>query len=275
MSLQRLAERFFPGAFWRPGGYFPGAYVGTGRNTNVAEGEPAGSSYLVARDYCQFGISPLQSAGQYARTPVGRSYRTVPDNSARSTTHQETRSIVDYQPPLYLTFDDGPTGPLTSWILNVLKQYNARATFFCLGRLVEQNPDNYRAILDVGHTVGQHTYNHLRGWTTANRQYFEDIKKAAQKVPSSLFRPPYGQIRPSQVVQIKKDYHIVLWDQLSRDYDPRLSPKTILSRLQKRLRPGSIVVFHDSQKAESNLKAVLPQFLAYCKGQGYRFEGLR
>ena len=178
------------------------------------------------------------------------------------------------QPHIYVTFDDGPTEELTPWILDVLESYGARATFFCLGRQVERYPENYRAILDAGHAVGNHTYSHLNGWTTSNRKYFEDIDQAGRLIDSRLFRPPYGRIRPSQFFRLRKDYRIVFWDVLSRDYDVRQSPGIILHRLRKKARPGSVVVFHDSLKTESNLKEVLPVFLDYCKRQGFELKTL-
>jgi len=187
--------------------------------------------------------------------------------------HDRFRSSSD-TPRVFLTFDDGPTEKLTGWILDVLDTYGARATFFCLGRQVEQHPENYRAILDAGHAVGNHTYSHLNGWTTSNRKYFDDISRAGQLIDSRLFRPPYGRILPSQFFRLRKDYRIVFWDVLSRDYDVRQSSGKILNRLRKKVRPGSIVVFHDSLKAEANLKGVLPEFLKGLRLGGYEFHTL-
>jgi len=173
---------------------------------------------------------------------------------------------------VYLTFDDGPTASLTGWILDVLESFGARATFFCTGRRAELLPDVYRSILEAGHSAGNHTYTHLRGWSASTRRYLEDVRRAEELIASGLFRPPYGQLFPRQIHALAGDYRIIMWDVLSRDYDPRQLPRMIMRRLKKRVQPGSIVVFHDSPKAEKNLRAVLPAFLAYCRDEGYRVE---
>ena len=177
-------------------------------------------------------------------------------------------------PVIYLTFDDGPTKELIPWILDVLESYDARATFFCLGSQVERYPENFRAILEAGHALGNHTYSHLNGWTTSNRKYFADIDRASQLIESRLFRPPYGRIRPSQYFRLRRDYRFIFWDLLSRDYDPRQTPGKILERLRQKVRPGSVVVFHDSLKAEANLKGVLPEFLKGAQKLGYECHTL-
>lgn len=172
---------------------------------------------------------------------------------------------------MYLTFDDGPTPDITPWIIDVLERYDARATFFCLGRRVEQFPLQYKEVLKRGHAVGNHTYSHFSGMTARNSSYFEDVDHAARLIDSPLFRPPHGSFRPSQLKRLVKDYQIIMWDVLSRDYDPHRSSLSILQHLLGAVRPGSIVVFHDSAKAEKNLKAVLPKFLAHFSEEGYTF----
>lgn len=162
---------------------------------------------------------------------------------------------------LYLTFDDGPTPEVTPWVLDCLREYNARGTFFCLGRNVDRYPELYRRILDEGHAVGNHTYSHLKGWRTRDPEYIDDIRLASQNIDSSLFRPPYGRFRKNQIREIRKDYDIVMWDVLSQDYDMNVSPRKCLSNVVSNTRPGSIVVFHDSQKARKNLFYTLPQVL--------------
>lgn len=175
---------------------------------------------------------------------------------------------------LYLTFDDGPTPDITAWILDLLDQYEARATFFCMGRNVEQYPRPYREILNGSHTVGNHTYSHPRGLITPNKSYFEDVRKAAGWIRSDLFRPPHGSLRFSQLRTLARDYRIIMWDVLSRDYDPKQNARTILGRLIHNTRPGSIVVFHDSLQAEKKMKTVLPQFLRHFHNEGYIFASL-
>ena len=175
---------------------------------------------------------------------------------------------------LYLTFDDGPTPNITPWILDLLDQYNARATFFCLGRQVEHFPSQYEEILKRGHAAGNHSYSHLKGMFTRNKRYFEDVDHAASLIDSSLFRPPHGSLCPSQAKHLRKDYQIIMWDVLSHDYDARRSSESIARRVLKNTRPGSIVVFHDSEKAEKNLKAVLPQFLKHFNEKGYVFPAI-
>jgi peptidoglycan/xylan/chitin deacetylase (PgdA/CDA1 family) len=175
---------------------------------------------------------------------------------------------------LFLTFDDGPSPALTPWVLDVLRSYDARATFFCLGSQVQQHPELYAAIRDGGHAVGNHTHNHLDGWRTSKRRYLKDIDRASQWIHSPLFRPPYGRISLRQIHHLAQTYRIIMWDVLSRDYDSRLSPQTILSRLKRRVRPGSIVVFHDSPRAEKNLRAILPEFLDFCHTEGYHLQNI-
>lgn len=175
---------------------------------------------------------------------------------------------------LFLTFDDGPTPGVTPWILDVLRSYDARAIFFCLGSQVQQHPELYAAILNEGHAVGNHTHNHLDGWRTPVRRYLKDVDRASQWIDSGLLRPPYGRLGPLQMRHLAKNYRIVMWDVMSRDYDERLSPESILVRLKCRVRPGSIVVFHDSTQAEKNLHSILPNFLDYCQNEGYKLNSI-
>jgi peptidoglycan/xylan/chitin deacetylase (PgdA/CDA1 family) len=171
---------------------------------------------------------------------------------------------------LYLTFDDGPTPEITPWVLDCLKEYNARGTFFCLGRNVERYPEIYRQILDGGHSVGNHTYSHLKGSKTIDSEYIDDIRLASHCIESDLFRPPYGRFRKAQIREIRRDYNVIMWDILSGDYDPSISPMKCLTNIENHLRPGSIIVFHDSLKARKNLFFALPQILEKYSGQ-YNF----
>jgi peptidoglycan/xylan/chitin deacetylase (PgdA/CDA1 family) len=168
---------------------------------------------------------------------------------------------------VYLTFDDGPTPEVTPWVLDCLREYDASATFFCLGRNVEKYPEIYERILDDGHAVGNHTYSHLKGWKTSNPEYIDDVRLASYHIKSKLFRPPYGRFRQSQIKEIRKDYNIVMWDILSQDYDPAVSPQKCLSNVEANVRSGSIIVFHDSMKARKNLYYALPQVLEKYHGK--------
>ena len=186
---------------------------------------------------------------------------------------------------IYLTFDDGPIPGVTPWVLEQLKSYNAKATFFCIGENVKKYPNIFRQVIAEGHEVGNHTYNHLDGWRTSVAAYLENTEKAQeimeQELPpdkirkNSLFRPPYGKIRNVQAKQLqKKGYKIVMWSIVSMDYDQRLSPEKCLQNVLKNAGPGSIIVLHDSKKAERNLKAILPKLLAHFAHEGYSFKAL-
>ncbi len=170
---------------------------------------------------------------------------------------------------VFLSFDDGPTPDVTPWVLNCLKQYNAKATFFCLGRNVDHNPEIYRQILNEGHSVGNHTYSHLKGYGTRNQQYFDDIELAGNLIESELFRPPYGRILGSQISEILKNYRIIMWDVLSYDYNRRVSGDVIVRNVTNNVRSGSIIVFHDSAKARKNLYHALPKVLEFLNIEGY------
>lgn len=188
-------------------------------------------------------------------------------------------SINTGEKNLYLTFDDGPHPTVTSFVLEELRKYGAKATFFCLGKNVVAFPNVYKRILEEGHSVGNHTHNHLNGWKTKNRAYFEDIIKASRYIDSPLFRPPYGRIRPSQSKKLssvlkKQNTKVVMWDVLSGDFDLNISPEYCAANVLRTSRPGSIIVFHDSSKAFPRVKYALPKTLQYFGEQGYSFRSL-
>jgi peptidoglycan-N-acetylglucosamine deacetylase len=170
---------------------------------------------------------------------------------------------------VFLSFDDGPTPDVTPWVLDCLKQHKAKATFFCLGRNVDHNPEIFNQILSEGHSVGNHTYSHLKGYGTRNQQYFEDIELARNLIDSELFRPPYGRILSAQITEILKNYRIIMWDVLSYDYNRRVSGDVIVRNVTKNVRSGSIIVFHDSAKARKNLYHALPKVLEFLNEEGY------
>lgn len=169
---------------------------------------------------------------------------------------------------VYLTFDDGPTPGVTEWILNMLDRYNAKATFFVLGKNVELYPDLYQMILERGHKVGNHTYSHQKGWTMSLDRYVEDVDLAADMVHSELFRPPYAQITRAQLREVAKRFRVVMWSVLSRDYNRSLSPKRCLQGTIRDLRAGDIISLHDSAKSFRNTSYVLPQLLRHVRERG-------
>ena len=170
---------------------------------------------------------------------------------------------------VFLTFDDGPTPGITEWILDALSKHNAKATFFCWGKNVEQYPDLYQMILDGGHKVGNHTYSHQKGWSMSVERYIEDVDFANQYIHSDLFRPPYGRIKPAQARMLSERYSLIMWDVLSQDYSNLISPRTCLRNVTKHVQPGSIVVFHDSLKSFRNLKYALPRSLDHIHKMGW------
>lgn len=178
------------------------------------------------------------------------------------------------EPIVYLTFDDGPIPELTPWVLDVLKEYNVKATFFCVGDNIIKNPQLFERILLEGHQVGNHTFNHLKGWKVTNAVYLENIEKCQELTKTNLFRPPYGRIKKSQYKLLSKDYKIVFWDVLSYDYDKFISPKKCLDNSIRYTRNGSIIVFHDNIKAQINLKFALPHYIEHFLKLNYKFAML-
>lgn len=175
---------------------------------------------------------------------------------------------------VYLTFDDGPVPEVTPWVIDLLWKENIKATFFCVGENVMKYPEVYQQILDGGHSVGNHTYNHWQGIKKGNQDYFDNIEKAAGFIDSDLFRPPHGWLTRSQYRFLKSRYRIIMWDIVSCDYDTRIKPEKVLRNVKDFVRPGSVITFHDSIKAENNLKQSLPEAIRWMKEQGYRFEAI-
>ena len=176
---------------------------------------------------------------------------------------------------IYLTFDDGPHPEATPFVLDTLKEYQAKASFFCIGKNVVEQPAIYQRIIAEGHAVGNHTFNHLNGWKTADAIYLENIAKAQQYIDSSLFRPPYGKITPFQLKLLSKaNFKLtpVMWTVLSGDFDGKRTKQSCLQNVLKSSGNGSIIVFHDSEKAFDKMNYTLPKMLEHFKQQGYRFE---
>jgi peptidoglycan/xylan/chitin deacetylase (PgdA/CDA1 family) len=176
---------------------------------------------------------------------------------------------------LYITFDDGPHPTITPLVLDELKKYNAKATFFCIGKNVDSYHDVYQRIIDEGHAVGNHTHNHLNGWRSDDEVYLNDIWEAKKHIDSSLFRPPYGRISSFQIKQLAKErfkLKVVMWSVLSGDFDKRISNEDCSNNVLLNAKSGSIVVFHDSEKAQEKMLYALPKVLSYFSERGFSFK---
>lgn len=176
---------------------------------------------------------------------------------------------------LYLTFDDGPNPHETSYVLEQLDKYNAKATFFCIGENVSNHSNIFKQVVDAGHSVGNHTHTHIDGWKTRNDRYYKDIATAAEVINSPLFRPPFGHITWNQVRNLKNQYSgfkTVLWNLLSADFDTTITPQKCLENVIDHAKPGSIILFHDSDLASKNMRYALPRVLEHFSNEGYRFE---
>ena len=191
--------------------------------------------------------------------------------------------VSNNEKKVYLTFDDGPIPEATSWVLEELLKYNAKATFFCIGDNIQKHPELFEKISEAGHSVGNHSYNHLNGWKTQTKTYLENIKRCEDEIyrndsislHKKLFRPPYGKIKLSQSRALRSlGYEIVMWDVLSADFDTEITNEKCLDNVLSNIKPGSIVVFHDSIKAFKNLEYALPKTLEYLKANGFTCEVL-
>jgi peptidoglycan/xylan/chitin deacetylase (PgdA/CDA1 family) len=176
---------------------------------------------------------------------------------------------------IYLTFDDGPSPEATSWLLETLEVYEAKATFFCVGANAERYPQLLDRMVEMGHQLANHTHHHLDGWQISDSTYVKDVKEAHQFIRSPLFRPPYGKITPSLGRKLKQEgFEVVMWDILTYDFDGKVNTDKALRKIVKKTRPGSIVVFHDHPKALAQLKQMLPAYLNQLRQNGYQFSPL-
>jgi peptidoglycan-N-acetylglucosamine deacetylase len=198
-------------------------------------------------------------------------------------------SIPNFENKIYLTFDDGPTPKITEWVLDELEKYHSKATFFCIGNNIKKHPEIFEKTIRKEHAIGNHTFNHLNGWKSSIKNYLENTKlceasisnlksdpsdceraKQAYNLKSKIFRPPYGKIKPSQSKKLRQlGYKIIMWDVLSADFDTSITPEICLENVLKNVSSGSIVVFHDSEKAFRNLKYTLPKALKYWNEKGF------
>lgn len=172
---------------------------------------------------------------------------------------------------VFLTFDDGPIPEVTPWVLDLLDHYGIKATFFCVGDNVRKHPETFRMVVERGHSVGNHTMHHLQGAKVTTARYVADIMEAHALIDSPLFRPPHGLIRWKQAASIKDNMRIIMYDLVTRDYSKKLTGEQVLDNVRRYVRNGSIVVFHDSLKSESNLRYALPRAIEWLKENGYQF----
>lgn len=182
---------------------------------------------------------------------------------------------------VFLTFDDGPVPGPTEFVLETLQKFKIKATFFCIGENIRKHPTVFQKVLSNGHAIGNHTYNHVNGWKTSTHEYEKNTVLCAQEIVKytglqpQLFRPPYGRISRKQISTLQGSYRIIMWDVLSFDYNPELNQNKALKNTIAATRSGSIVVFHDSHKAEKNVRYLLPRFIENCLEQGFHFDRLK
>ena len=173
---------------------------------------------------------------------------------------------------VYLTFDDGPIPEVTPWVLDVLDKYNVKATFFMVGDNARKHPNEFKMVIERGHRIGNHTHNHLRGLEVSTEHYIDNIEKAAGHLETDLFRPPHGFMRFKQYRALCDRYRIIMWDLVTRDYNPKLTGEQILEKVKRYVRPGSIITFHDSLRSINNLHYALPRAIEWLLAEGYSFK---
>ena len=193
---------------------------------------------------------------------------------AQSIIKKAVWNIPNNDRKIFLTFDDGPTPSITNRALDILKEYRIKATFFCLGKQVEENPLLFQRIIDEGHAVGNHSYSHLKGWTTKNEQYLEDVRKGEAIIKSNLFRPPYGKIKRSQVNLLNPQTKIILWDVLPGDFSPSNNVEKIISNTLNTVESGSIIVLHDNAICGNKMLQALPFIIDKLKEKKYNFSAI-
>lgn len=181
--------------------------------------------------------------------------------------HKTTKEI-------FLTFDDGPVSNITYDVLKVLDHYNAKATFFCNGKQALENPEIIEKIKQSGHCLGNHTFSHIDGWKSSAKEYLDDVKRCEETFHSSLFRPPFGRITREQAKMLSKQYNIVMWSLMTYDFHPKVKPEQSLKIMKKKTNPGSIILMHDSEKAQDKVVSILTGILEYFSGSGFSFCSL-
>lgn len=173
---------------------------------------------------------------------------------------------------VYLTFDDGPIPEVTPWVLDILDKYKVKATFFMVGDNVRKHPDEYKMVVERGHRIGNHSHNHLKGFAETTDHYLANVNMASCYISSNLYRPPHGIMRMSQYRALSKRYRIIMWDLVTRDYNPKLTGEQVLAKVKRYARPGSIITFHDSLRSVHNLHYALPLAIEWLLAEGYEFK---
>jgi peptidoglycan/xylan/chitin deacetylase (PgdA/CDA1 family) len=177
-----------------------------------------------------------------------------------------------HEKAVYLTFDDGPIPESTPFILETLRNFGIKATFFMVGDNVRKYPELYEQIVKEGHRVGNHTHNHISGFRHTLHEYSYNVEKANAYIRSNLFRPPHGWMRLPQYALLRRKYKVVMWDLVTRDYSKWLTAQGVVNNVKRYARPGSIITFHDSLKSIAKLKTALPECLTWLRDQGYEFK---
>ena len=173
---------------------------------------------------------------------------------------------------VYLTFDDGPIPEVTPWVLDTLDRFGVKATFFMVGDNVRKHPDIFRMVVDRGHRIGNHTFNHIQGWRYWTKNYLANVAKAEDYIPSNMDRPHHENMRIPQTLLLQRKYRVIMWDVVTRDYSPHMTPEGVLQVVKRYTRNGSVIVFHDSLKAERNMRVAMPQAIEWLLAQGYTFK---
>lgn len=175
---------------------------------------------------------------------------------------------------IYLTFDDGPDPAITPFVLETLRSFNAKATFFCIGENAKVYPKLVEQIRDEGHAIGNHSYSHISGWSTNTKNYLNDVEKCNELIKSKLYRPPFGRLKPTQLKALKQDYEIIMWDVMAGDFESQLSPDKCLNNITQNATAGSIILLHDNLKSVDKIKFVLPKVLMHFESEGLKFESI-
>ncbi|MEO8234856.1 MAG: polysaccharide deacetylase family protein [Flavobacterium sp.] len=185
-------------------------------------------------------------------------------------------AIPNKENKIHLTFDDGPTPEITQWVLKILKENNIKATFFLIGNNIEKHPEIFNKVVNEGHSIGNHTFNHKNGWKTTTPDYIQNVELCQNQLlnlKSRIFRPPYGKIKPSQSKKLRElGYKIIMWDILTADFDGKIPKEKCLENATQKVTSGSVIVFHDSVKAFANLEYTLPKAIQILKEKGFVFD---